>query len=119
MEFKKYNLDDVVSHHSRNAKEVMPQGAVKYKTSKAGRWRKPRPRRDQGVSFNLTGPCSGELSEVMSLGIKLAKEETAKGNIDLAQRILNRTKKIPMEYRRAELEAQLTRLYNLKSSLTK
>jgi hypothetical protein len=119
MEFKKYKPGEAVSHHGRNAKESMPLGARKHKSSKAHRWRKSRPRKDQGVSFSLTGSCSGELSEVMSLGVRLAKEAMAEGDADMAQHILNRVKKLPMEYRRAELMAQRERIIKKLSTLTK
>jgi hypothetical protein len=109
MQFKPVKDGNFESHHNHNAKESMPLGAVKRKTPKAGRWNRKRPKKDQGASFSLTGSCSGELSEVMSLGMKLCREEMDKGNTELAQRILNRVKKIPMEYERARQIATLKR----------
>jgi len=98
-----------VVRHNANMREILPGGAVKHKSSKANRWCVKKPQKDRGVSFSMTGPCSGELADVMTLGLQLAKSAKEEGNIDYAQRILRRLKRVPLEYERDRLMRQLAR----------
>jgi hypothetical protein len=88
----------------------MPTGAVKKKYPKTHRWSIKKPRNGKTISFAMFGPCSGELCEVMSLGLRLAREAMAGGDNDYAQRILNRVKKIPLEYEKKKLMKAHARL---------
>lgn len=109
MDLRKPRSDNVVEYHQSNAKESMPVGAVKRKPNKAGRWRVKKPFKNPGVSFSMTGPCSGELADVMTLGMQLARAEMEKGNLEYAKRILKRLKRIPLEYEREALLKRLGR----------
>lgn len=102
MELKKPWNDDVVEYHRYLVRECMPLGACHHKAPKAGRWR-IKASRPPGVHFDLLGPCSGRLEDVMELGVKLAREAIARGEPEHAERIVRRIQKIPLEYARDKL----------------
>jgi hypothetical protein len=58
----------------------------------------------------MSGPCSGDLSEVVGLALKLMNEALAKGEKDVAKAILDRIKVVHGEYAVAEVQARLERL---------
>jgi hypothetical protein len=116
MEMRKPINNNIMTYHARNAREIMPLGAGKHKPAKAGRWVVKKPRRDRGVSFSMTGPCKGELSEVMELGLRLARAAKEEGNVEYAKKIVLRMRKIPLEYERNKL---LRKIENAKKRLSK
>jgi hypothetical protein len=62
------------------------------------------------VEFSMSGPCSGPLTDVVALGIKLVKEAIDKGDSAEAKRILDRTKRLPSEYALAAANERLLAL---------
>jgi hypothetical protein len=88
----------------------MPKGANQGKVAKAGLWKPKKPRRTAAVCFDLKGPCDGDMYDVIDLGVNLAKEALARGDKDLAKAILRKIKKVPVEYRKRELEEKRARL---------
>ena len=96
--------------HNRNMRRSLPTGACQHKSGKTGRWIVKKPRKGKAAAFSMTRSCSGDLAEVMALAVKLARDAKAEGNIEYAQKILKRAKRIPMEYEREKLLKEQKRL---------
>lgn len=110
MDLKKPVNDNVMSYHNRNARECMPVGANRKKPAKAGRWVVKKARNSRPVSFSLVGECKGDLVDVMTLGMKIAREALEQGDERLAERVIKKLKKLPLEREKEQLERQAQRL---------
>lgn len=95
---------NILQYAQMLGRQSVPTGGCQRKPVKAGRWRKKAPRRAAAVCFDLKGACSGDLSEVMSVGMRMAREALDRGDKDFAREILNRLKKIPREYELEKLQ---------------
>jgi len=100
---------NVVDFMRALAKQQMPKGAVHHKVPKAGLWAKPRKPRPVTRHFDLLGPCRGDLHQVIEMGLELARQAIDQGDRAYAERILQRIKKLPLEYERERLIRQLRR----------
>ncbi len=110
MDIGKPKNQNIIEFSARLARECMPQGAKHpHRANKSKLWvtKKPRPITRY---FDLFGPCKGDMTEVMDLGLQLAREALDKGDREFAEKILSRLKKIPMEYEREKLFKQLRRM---------
>jgi hypothetical protein len=107
MDIGKPKNGNIIEFSARLGRESMPIGAKHpHKANKSKLWvtKKPRPITRY---FDLFGPCKGDMTEVMDLGLQLAREALDKGDREYAERILARLKKIPMEYERERLFKRL------------
>jgi len=89
---------DIIRYSATIARAAVPVGACQHKPVKAGRWRVKRPRRPAGVCFAMSGPSTGDLTDVVELGLKLAQEAMARGDRDYAAAILNRIGTVKRDY---------------------
>jgi hypothetical protein len=100
---------NVIQWMQRLAKQQLPDGAIHHKVPKAGMWQKPRAPRVITRHFDLFGPCTGKIEDVMELGLELARDAIAAGNRQYAERVLARLKRLPLEHQRDQLVRQLKR----------
>ena len=101
---------DPISRSRSLVRQTLPVGANQHKVCQAGLWKVKKPKRPCGVSFALSGPCEGDLTDVVKLGLKLAKEAIASGDAEYAKAILMRIPVIQKERAIAEHEEKLGRL---------
>ena len=94
MELPKPRTTNIIDYSRMVAMESIPIGGILRKPTKAGRWRIKPPRRPAGVCFNLKGECFGDEEEVVNLGVKLAKEAMARGDVEYAKAIMERIKNL-------------------------
>ena len=103
MDLPRPKFDNVIPYSNMLGRRSLPPGAGVHKPAKAGRWRVGKPRKDKGVSFSISGPCSGDLVDVVTLGMRIAREAMDRGELEYAERIVKRLRKLPLEYEREKL----------------
>ena len=90
MELTRPWTDNIVEYSNAVAKGSLPKGANQKKVTKAGLWTKKAPRRDCGVIFDLKGPCSGNIPELIKMGQRIAFKALSEGDAELCNKILKR-----------------------------
>ena len=110
MELPKPRTRNLMNYFSSVAKQSMPIGANQHSDRISRGWKHTKPATPAGVCFNMSGPCSGDLSEVVGLALKLVNEALAKGDKEVARAILDRIKVVHGEYAVVEVQARLARL---------
>ena len=101
---------DIVRYSDAIARAAVPTGACQHKVTKAGLWRVKRPKRPAGVSFAMSGRSEGDLTDVVELGLKLAREAMARGDQEYAAAILNRIGTVKRDYEVLAKQRELVRL---------
>jgi hypothetical protein len=110
MELPKPRTANLMTYFAQVAKQSQPMGANQHSDRISRCWKHEKPRRPAGVCFNMSGPCQGDLSEVVGLALKLVGEALAKGDKEVAKAILDRIKVVHGEYAVVEVQARLARL---------
>ena len=111
MDLGKPKNGNIIEFSAKLARECMPTGARHpHRANRSKLW-VTRPPRPVTRYFNLFGPCYGDITEVMDLGLQMAREALDRGDLEFAERISARIKRIPLEYERGRL------LKRIKSSV--
>jgi len=104
---------DIVRYSAAIARAAVPTGACQHKVAKAGLWRVKKPRRPAGVCFAMSGRSEGDLTDVVDLGLKLAREAMARGDQEYAEAILQRIGTVKRDYQVIEKQEEARKLQRL------
>jgi len=97
MDIGRPRSDNIIEFSRYLARQAIPTGAPKpHRPNRGQMWRKRRHPADP--LFDLTGPCYGEITKVIELGIRAARAAIDQGDKELAERIVAKIRRLPAEY---------------------
>ena len=112
MDLPRPRTHSLMSYSSSLSRSSIPPGANQHWQRISRGWKVTKPRRPLDVCFNLSGPCQGELSDVVGLGLKLVHEALAKGDKAWAEAALRRIQTVKKDYEVQAAERRLVQLMN-------